>query len=260
MKFCTLFSGSSGNSIYISDGATSILIDAGVPGVRIENALKEIGEEPENIKGIFVTHEHSDHIQGIGILARRHGIPIYANEETVCFMKSQGCLKKISDENIRIIERGTAVIGDLAVSDFPISHDAVNPCGYVVTDGRKKISVATDTGIVTDTIRSAVLGSDAVILEANHDEHMLDAGPYPFVLKQRIKSEKGHLSNDEAAELAAELVRNGTKNIMLGHLSNQNNYPQLAYETVNAKLKIEKLSIERLSVAPRFEISDMQEV
>lgn len=263
MKFCTLFSGSSGNAIFVSSETTKILVDAGVSGAKIEKALLEIGEDINEIKAIFVTHEHGDHIMGVGVLSRRYGIPVYSMAATLREIKDQGLFKKLSDDNIRMLQNRGQIIGDLSVRAFDISHDAVCPVGYVISEtgnSSKSLAIVTDTGVITDTIKKSVLGTRAVILEANHDIARLEFGPYPYPLKMRIKSEFGHLSNDDAARFALELTGSGTKNIVLGHLSPENNIPELAFETVNAVMKIHGVSDIKLSVAPRFSPSEIFEV
>lgn len=230
MKFCSLFSGSSGNSLFVSQHHTKILIDAGLSGIRIQNALSDIDERPDEINAIVVTHEHDDHIRGVGVLSRRFDVPIYANEKTWKAMRKM--LGKVKDCNMRIVDfKQTFDIEDLEIQAFRTSHDAADPAGFVINDGKKRLGVATDSGIVTAEMRSALSGCELVVLESNHDVSMLEVGPYPFYLKQRIKGEFGHLSNETAADLALHLVQEGTEHLILAHLSQENNYPLLAYET-----------------------------
>ena len=230
IKFCSLFSGSSGNCIFIGTDNSKILIDAGVSGSRIATALQEIGEDPQDLSAIFVTHEHSDHVASVGIISRRYNVPIYATEKTWAAMgKGPG---KLQPENVRVIEADSQlVLGDLQIKNFSISHDAADPVAYTFTCGGRKVSVATDMGYVTDTVRENVMGSDLVLLESNHDVDMLKAGPYPYPLKQRILGQRGHLSNVAAADFLTELALNGTQQIFLGHLSQENNTPECAFET-----------------------------
>lgn len=230
IKFCSLFSGSSGNCIFIGTDNAKILIDAGVSGARIATALQEIGENPQDLSAIFVTHEHSDHVASVGILSRRFNVPIYATEKTWLAMgKGPG---KILPENKKILTHGQIVtIEDLEVKNFTVSHDAADPVAYTFGCGDKKVSVATDMGYVSDEVRENVMGSNLILLESNHDIGMLKAGPYPYPLKQRILSQHGHLSNVAAADFLAELAMNGTDRIFLGHLSQENNTPECAYET-----------------------------
>jgi len=230
IKFCSLFSGSSGNCIFIGTENAKILIDAGVSGAKIATALQEIGENPQDLSAIFVTHEHSDHVSSVGILSRRFNLPIYATEKTWDAMgKGTG---KILPENKKILPAGELVeLNDLKIKSFSVSHDAVDPVAYTFTQGTRKISVATDMGFVSDQVRENVAGSDLVLLESNHDVGMLKAGPYPYYLKQRILGNQGHLSNVAAADFLVELALKGTCRIFLGHLSNENNTPECAYNT-----------------------------
>lgn len=232
MVFCSLYSGSSGNSMFITSDRAKILIDAGLPGKKIDEALKAIDEETKNIDGIFITHEHSDHIKGVGVISRKYDIPIYANADTWSSM--EGSLGKIKEHNIKVIDkRSVTEIGDLNIKAFNIPHDASGPMGYTVSDGKKNISVATDFGTFTREIYDNVKDSEVILLESNHDVNMLKFGPYPYQLKRRILSEIGHLSNDDCGNAIVELVKCGNnKKIILGHLSNTNNQPDLAYATV----------------------------
>lgn len=232
MVFCSLYSGSSGNSMFITSDRAKILIDAGLPGKKIDEALKALDEETKNIDGIFITHEHSDHIKGVGVISRKYDIPIYANADTWSAM--EGSLGKIKEHNIKVIDkRSVTEIGDLNIKAFNIPHDASGPMGYTVSDGKKNISIATDFGTFTREIYDNVKDSEVILLESNHDVNMLKFGPYPYQLKRRILSEIGHLSNDDCGNAIVELVKCGNnKKIILGHLSNTNNQPDLAYATV----------------------------
>lgn len=237
MKFCSLYSGSSGNSIFIASENARILIDAGLPGKKIEEALNNIGENPNDLDGIFVTHEHSDHIKGIGVLSRKYDIPIYSNADTWNVM--EGLIGKIKEHNIRIMDRrSTMCIKDLDVISFNIPHDAVAPVGYTVHCNGKKASVTTDFGIYTEEIRDNIKDSEVILLESNHDVNMLKFGPYPYTLKRRILSEVGHLSNDDCGKAIVDLIKyKSNKRIILGHLSGTNNHPELALETVIGVLR-----------------------
>ncbi|MBU4440161.1 MAG: MBL fold metallo-hydrolase [Firmicutes bacterium] len=230
MKFCSLYSGSSGNSLFVSNNSTKILIDAGLSGKRIQSSLDAIAENPNEIGGIMVTHEHSDHIHGVGVLSRRFDLPVYANEKTwEAMMKDLG---KIAEHNIKVFDFEKPFdIMDLQIEAFKTSHDAADSAGFVISDGKKRVGIATDSGIITAEMRKALCGCDLVVLESNHDVSMLEAGSYPFYLKQRIKSDFGHLSNETAGDLALALVKEGTRQLVLAHLSQENNYPLLAYET-----------------------------
>lgn len=231
MIFCSLYSGSSGNSIFVSSGKTNILIDAGLPGKKIDEALKSIDKDPSSIDGIFITHEHSDHIKGVGILSRKYDIPIYANDKTWSAMEAS--LGKIKEHNIKIMDRRSVVqIGDLDVKSFVIPHDAIAPVGYTISNNDKKVSVATDFGTFTDEIYNNIKDSKVILLESNHDVNMLKYGPYPYTLKRRILSEIGHLSNEDCGKAIIDIAKCGEgKNILLGHLSKTNNNPDLAFQT-----------------------------
>lgn len=259
INFCSLFSGSSGNSLFVSDGATSVLVDAGISGKRIIDSIKDIGHKPEDIDAIVITHEHSDHIKGAGILSRKLNVPIYANLKTWQAMESE--LGEVDECNKRYFTTGERFcIGDMCVLPFNIPHDAVEPVGYSFFSGERKVTVATDIGHVNKELYENLVGSDFILLESNHDIEMLRMGPYPWYLKQRILGEKGHMSNELAGKLVAKLVEKGTKRVLLGHLSRENNFPQLAFETVKNVL-VEKGIIPGrdvvLDVAMRDCVSDL---
>lgn len=263
MIFCSLYSGSSGNSIFIASKETKILVDAGLTGKSIISALENIGEQPEDLNGILITHEHGDHIKGAGILSRKFNLPIYANEKTWVAMERS--LGKIRPENIKLIEKDF-MVGDLDISSFRVPHDAVACRGYTIYHGGKRVSVATDIGVFTEEIRRSIIDSDVVLLESNHDVEMLKFGPYPYPLKCRVLSEVGHLSNTDAGKAALEILKKGsTKKIILGHLSGTNNVPELAFKTVENILREEKLAIGKgldveLTLASRIRPSSYTEV
>ena len=228
-RFCSLFSGSSGNSVAIGCGGKYILIDAGRSAKKIKERLAQEDIAPEDVCAIFVTHEHTDHISGVRVLASSLKIPVYATEGTAECMEAGGHAKKV---DLRIMPSGGVDLGDMAITHFRTSHDAAESCGYTVDcrDGRK-ITLATDTGIITPEIHSAMDGADLVYIESNHDISMLYAGAYPYPLKQRIASDKGHLSNEVCAAELPALARGGTTRFVLGHLSAENNMPLLARQT-----------------------------
>ena len=237
MNFCSIFSGSSGNCLYASTDRTRILIDAGLTGKRIQEGLKEIGVNPLEINGIIITHEHDDHIKSAGILSRRFNIPIYANTNTWEAMK--GYVGAIKEENIKVFDGyGAFEIGDLTIKPFPIPHDAAMPCGYCIMHGGKKLSVATDIGFASDEVKENIKDSDFILLESNHDVEMLKVGPYPYSLKRRILGDRGHLSNESAGNLIKDIYNDRIRKVMLGHLSNTNNYPELALKTVTSVLEM----------------------
>ncbi|KNZ41947.1 MBL fold metallo-hydrolase [Acetobacterium bakii] len=262
MKFCSLYSGSSGNSLFISNNETKLLVDAGLSGIKIQNALKTIGENPSEICGILVTHEHSDHIHGLGVLSRRFDLPIYANQETWDAMADG--LGKIAPHNMRTFDFEQAFsLMDFEIKAFKTSHDAVASAGFSINNGKKRLGIATDSGLITTEMMETLPGCDLVVLESNHDPSMLEAGRYPFYLKQRIKSDFGHLSNEIAAKTALELVKTGTKKLVLAHLSEENNYPLLAYETTACILTGAGVVLEKdvtLCVAKRSGVSEIIEL
>ncbi|MEF9988345.1 MAG: MBL fold metallo-hydrolase [Christensenella sp.] len=235
LKIAPLFSGSKGNCIYIGTDTSKVLVDAGYSCVKIVSELQKTDVHMEEIDGILVTHEHTDHIAGVGVISRKFDIPVYANEQTWCKMEQK--LGNVETKNIRIIDEQDFYVKDLCVQPYEISHDAARPFGYSVSAGDKKVSIMTDLGHVTQKILAQVSESSIVVLESNHDVEMLKCGPYPYNLKCRILSAKGHLSNDDAASAALKLVKAGVKGILLGHLSENNNFYELAYETVSGFLR-----------------------
>ncbi len=236
MRITGLFSGSSGNCVLFENEGVKLLIDAGMSAKAIFGALEEVGVSPSEIDGILLTHEHDDHTKGVGILSRKLDIPVYANEKTMTASLSK--LGKMKDKNMVTFETGRAFeIMGTVINPFSINHDAKDPVGYSFTDGISKISLATDTGIVTEDILKNLTGSECVFIESNHDIQMLKNGPYPMHLKKRIIGQFGHLSNEAAGLLCKTLIESGTEKIILGHLSRHNNTPLLALNTVNETLK-----------------------
>lgn len=232
-RFCPLFSGSSGNCLYIGTPDNGILIDAGVSARRIERALYERDIDPKNIQAIFVTHEHTDHTAGLRVLQKRYGMPIYASAGTIDGLYESGALCDTST----CIPFDKVQLDDFSITAFRTSHDCRESNGFCVEvrDGRR-IGIATDLGVMTDTVREGLRGCDLIHIESNHDVRMLESGSYPYPLKRRILSERGHLSNENCAEELPDLLRAGTTRIVLGHLSRENNLPSLAYATANARL------------------------
>jgi phosphoribosyl 1,2-cyclic phosphodiesterase len=231
INFTSLISGSSGNSTYISDGKTHILIDCGMSGKQLAESLSKIGVSPEQLNALLITHEHIDHTKGAGVIARRYGLPIYSTQGTHSAME----IGNVPDEQIKIINTADDFeIGSIGIKAFDIPHDAANPVGYSFYIDGKKVTLATDIGHMHKALIEQIMKSYMVLLESNHDVDMLQFGPYPFPLKQRILSDVGHLSNENAAKTALQLVNSGTKHIMLGHLSKENNHPEIAMmETYN---------------------------
>ena len=231
INFCSLYSGSSGNSLFVETDNTKLLIDAGVSCKKIETSLNNIEFDPNSIDGILVTHEHIDHVQGLGTLSRKFDLPVFVNQETLDAMPKQK--DKILDKNIKTFKLSENFeIGDLTIHPFSIPHDAANPCGFNIYNEDKKISIATDIGHMTNNILKNLEESLFVMLEANYDPEILRFSSYPFTLKSRIAGPTGHLSNEIAGKTISHLLKSGLKNAMLGHLSKESNFPELAYQTV----------------------------
>lgn len=233
-KVCQLFSGSKGNSIYIASSAGKFLVDAGVSAKRLDGALESIGVDPKELDAILITHEHSDHVCGLKVFATRHSIPVFAHPQVLDSMRYNGIITEKTQANAIT---GAVRIGGAEIIPFEQSHDSAACLGYRLNMSDSRcISVCTDTGYVTAQAKDAITGSDLVFLESNHETTMLQNGPYPYQLKKRILSPKGHLSNFAAAEFAAYLVQNGTTRIVLSHLSQENNTPDVAYQTTLSSL------------------------
>lgn len=237
MRFMSIASGSSGNCIYVGDENTHILIDAGISKKRIEEGLNTIGLTVDDLSAVFVTHEHIDHIGGLGVLTRKCHAPVYATKGTINGIFQTSSMGKIDREQfIEIREDHCLTVGDITVDSMKISHDAAQPVAYRFFKGDKKIAVATDLGMITEENEEKLKGMDAILLEANHDVNMLQVGPYPYYLKQRILGNRGHLSNENAGRLLSRIVHDDLKHIFLGHLSKENNMPALAYEAVRLEI------------------------
>ena len=247
-----------GNCLYVESDNTKLLIDAGVSLKKIEKGLDTIEVSPSSIDGILVTHEHSDHIQSLGNLSKKFNLPVFANSETFDAMPKQ--TDKISTENINKFKiKQKFSINDIEITPFSIPHDAANPCGFNISCNDDKISIATDIGHMTNEILKQLEGSKFVLLESNYDTEVLKLSKYPFSLKQRIAGPNGHLSNEIASKVINYLLHDNLKTAMLGHLSKESNFPELAYQTVvneliNSNSDVSKLS---LSVASRNEPSKL---
>lgn len=237
MELCSIASGSSGNCICVGSDRCHLLIDAGISGKRIETGLNSIELKTAEMQGILITHEHIDHIAGLGVLARRYGIPIYATAGTINAILHIRSVGKIDEELFHeIAPEVSFTIGDLTVEPISVSHDAADPVAYKIRQQEKSLAVMTDLGTYDDTIVEKMRGLDILLLEANHDVHMLQAGSYPYPLKQRILGDRGHLSNERSGQLLGKVLHDNFKTVILGHLSKENNYPQLAYETVRLEV------------------------
>lgn len=250
MKFCSLASGSSGNSEYVGSDSTSILIDAGISTRRIVNGLDIVGVSADSLDAILVTHEHSDHIKGLEVFLSKYNVPLYATMPTLDAVARADKKNRIDKSLFKAIKPDKAfLIGDIEVMPFATSHDAGQSVCYTLQSGRKKIGIATDLGVYDNYVISKLSGSNIMFIEANYDLSMLQAGPYPYSLKKRILSDVGHLSNDMGARLILQLLGRHVTNVFLGHLSKENNYPALAYETVRYELNKEYGDISRFHLA-----------
>ena len=253
-NFCSLYSGSSGNCLFVETDNTKILIDAGVSQRKIVDALASFNVDLSEIDAILVTHEHSDHIKNLGVISQKYDIPVYINSKTLNSIPSQK--EKISEENRKLFTSNkTFSVNELDIFPFSIPHDAIDPCGFNIFYKGKKITIATDIGHIEKKMLNNFKDSDFILLEANYDPDILKYSRYPYVLKQRILSPVGHLSNTTAGKTLAEIVSKSPncKKAMLGHLSKENNFPELALKTVQEELERENISSKSfsLSVASR---------
>lgn len=261
LKFYSLYSGSTGNSLFVISDHTKLLIDAGVSSKKLETALSNLDVGVNEIDGILITHEHSDHVQGLGTFSKKYDIPVFATEKTWDAMPVQR--DKIKEQNrnfFKIPEKFE--IGDLAITPFKTPHDAADSCGFSIFNNNQKLSIATDLGHMTKEILASIEGSSFLMLESNYDPEILKVSSYPYLLKTRIAGPNGHLSNELAGKTISYLLKNGLKEVMLGHLSKENNFPELAYKTVveeliHANFDENKISI---SVANRQAPSKLVEV
>lgn len=234
-EFCSLYSGSSGNSLFVQTENTKILIDAGESAKKIAEALSSINVTPSELDAILITHEHSDHVKGLGTLSKKYDIPVYANQKTWDAMPEQDA--KITENNKKhFTPLEKFEIGDLKILPFNIPHDAANPCGFNIFHNDKKISIATDIGHMTSNVIHTLEDSEFILLESNYDPNVLKYSKYPYLLKERIAGPNGHLPNKEAGKTISYLLSSGLKQVMLGHLSKENNFPELAYKTVVEEL------------------------
>lgn len=251
MDFFTLASSSAGNCAFVKSGDTSLLIDAGISAARIEQALLAQGEEPVRLSGILLTHEHTDHIAGAAKLSLKYGVPVYASPKTWEALPFADELPYYLKKNYEYDMR----LGDFGVDFCKTAHDAMQPVGMVLSAEGKKLGYVTDTGSVTRGMLYTLRGLDALVLEANHDRELLAKGPYPAVLKRRVAGQSGHLANAQAAELLQYLLSKGRFRVILAHLSETNNRPELAYQTVLPV--VERFAPrEWLTVAPAHQTSE----
>lgn len=260
MELCSIASGSSGNCIYVGTDATHLLVDAGISGKKTECGLNSIGQSLKSIDGILVTHEHSDHICGLGVLSRKYHIPIFATEGTIEAIKSSSSVGKIENELFVPIKADESFrIKDITIEPMHTSHDAADPVAYRMKYGNKKIAIATDLGTYNEYTVECLRGMDFLFLEANHDVKMLQVGPYPYQLKRRILGDRGHLSNELSGQLLKRIAHEKLQGVVLGHLSKDNNIPELAYEAVRVELAMGSEVYNQvqfpITVAKRDEVS-----
>ncbi len=253
MDFYTLASSSGGNAALLRCGGTAILLDAGISARRIKQALLRLGMTPEALDAVLVTHEHTDHVSGIATLTKQYHVPVYASRGTARFLRC-------GEAALRVFDAGeTFSVGALTIRSFRTSHDAADSVDYRIDTPDGSVGALTDTGYVTRAAADALAGVDLLLLEANHDVETLRSGPYPYHLKQRILGQYGHLCNEAAADFALYCAQHGTRDIMLAHLSAENNTPALAEYTVGRRLQAEGLSV-RLGVAPKDRESEVHTI
>lgn len=262
MRFCPIASGSSGNCIYVGSDNTHLLIDAGISGKRIDSGINSLDLSGLDIDGILITHEHVDHIAGLGVILRKYHIPVYATFNTIEAIKNYKSLGKVDEELFHpILSDEVFNIKDISIKAMKTSHDAIDPVAYTLSCGDKKVAVATDMGTYSQYTVENLKELDAILLEANHDVRMLQVGPYPYQLKRRILGDNGHLSNETSGRLLADIAHDNLKKVILGHLSKENNMPELAYETVRVEIEMADNKYRAndfdISVAKRDDISDV---
>ena len=261
LKFCSLYSGSTGNSLLVQSEKTNILFDAGVSAKKVTEALASIHVDPTSIDAIVVSHEHTDHVQGLGTFSKKFDVPVFANENTWNAMEVQK--NKISSSNRNMFTNYQDFkIKDITIHPFRIPHDAADPCGFNVYSQEKKLSIATDLGHMTEEIMDYLKDSSFLMLESNYEPEVLKCCSYPFPLKTRIAGPDGHLSNPIAGKTIAYLMNRGLKSVILGHLSKESNFPDLAYRTVLGELKKQNCDMDsiQINVASRFEPTSFVEV
>ncbi|HTP64063.1 MAG TPA: MBL fold metallo-hydrolase [Geobacteraceae bacterium] len=253
MRICLLASGSKGNSIFVEAGAAKVLIDAGLSARELLFRLSAIGVEGKELDAILISHEHSDHVRGAGTLARKLRIPLFASEPT---RRAVGTA--IGKTEMFEFESGSPFsFKDIVIDPFPTTHDAADPVGFIVECGEGRVGIATDLGIATRLVQEKLKGCRALVLESNHDEEMLANGPYPWPLKQRIRSRHGHLSNNESAALLDEILHPGLEAVFLAHLSEVNNDPGIAFKTAEKSLTTSNICSPRLMVGDQYRVSDV---
>lgn len=250
LRFSVLASGSTGNAFYIESDRTKLLVDAGLSGKEMDRLFAEIDVDPSQISGILVTHEHSDHIKGLGVIARKYQLPIYANEKT--WKRMENSIGKLTvDQKFIFDSYSVKTFGDIDVESFRVSHDAIEPMFYTFHQGNNKVALVTDLGYVSERIKKTIEDADAYVFEANHDVELLRMCRYPWSVKQRILGDSGHISNEDSALALADIISNRTKRIYLAHLSEENNMKDLARMTVDQILKERGIDIEIHDTDPK---------
>jgi phosphoribosyl 1,2-cyclic phosphodiesterase len=265
MRLAPIASGSSGNCIYVGNDSTHLLIDAGISGKRIVEGLQAIDIGVKDLQGILVTHEHSDHISALGIMSRKCHVPIYATKDTIQAMRNMKSLGNMDDSLYReIMPDQEFCINNLIINPMHISHDAANPVAYCVSEGEKKLAVVTDLGCYDDYTISRLKEMDVLMIEANHNVKMLQVGSYPYYLKQRILGDLGHLSNEICGQLINEVLHDDLQEIILGHLSQENNHEEIAYETVRMEVTMGEHKYKgddfKITVAKRTSSTEVVEI
>lgn len=239
MELFSIASGSSGNCICVGNDRNHLMIDVGISGKRIEEGMNHYDMTTSDCDGILITHEHSDHIGGLGVISRKYGLPIYTTRGTRDAILSCRSMGRIDERLFHVIEPDVDFsVGELTVHPFRVSHDAADPVAYIVSDGKKRVGVVTDLGTYDDYIVKNISGLNAILIEANHDVRMLQAGRYPYPLKQRILGDHGHLSNENSGRLLASVLNDNICHIFLGHLSKENNYEELALTSVKTEVSV----------------------
>lgn len=265
MRLCSIASGSSGNCIYAGSEATHLLIDAGISCKRIEEGVLALGIKISEVDAIFVTHEHADHINGLGVIARKYGISIYGTEGTIREIKKASSLGTIDESLFHVIRADEkCIVKDMTLYPMRTSHDAAESVAYRISHDKKKAGIITDLGCYNDYTVECLKDLDVLYLEANHDIKMLQVGPYPYFLKQRIMGDKGHLSNEAAGRLLSRLLNDHMQAVVLAHLSKENNMPELAYEAVKLEIMMSDVGYHEddfpIYVARRSEVSEIIEI
>lgn len=256
MRFCLLASGSKGNAAIIESGSSRLLVDAGLSARELCRRMQTVGFDPASLTGLLVSHEHVDHVRGLAPLARRYNLPVYLHSDLADILADRLCPAQVCE-----FETGRRWrVGEIDVEAFPVTHDASCPVGFTFQTESGKLGVATDLGIATRLVEQHLLGCRALVIESNHDESMLRDGPYPWPLKQRVKSSHGHLSNDAAGRLIDRLLWDGLESLVLAHLSETNNLPDLAGRAITRVLEAQNLCAPAVVIARQEAPTDWVEL